>query len=86
MGRVLDIQVRAFAVETLPAVVSTAVLVAATWPVAHVLADQPAVLDLAACALVGTVAYALVLKYLFPAAFGDVAFLVGRLLRRFAVS
>ncbi len=86
MGRVLDIQVRAFAVETLPAVVSTAILVAATWPVAHVLADQPAVLDLAACALVGTVAYALVLKYLFPAAFADVAFLVGRLVRRFAAS
>jgi O-antigen/teichoic acid export membrane protein len=86
MGRVLGVQVRSFAGEIMPAVASTAILIGAAWPVMHALAGEHALVGLAGGALVGTVAYALALKYLFPAAFGDVMLIVGRLVQRFATS
>ena len=86
MGRLLQMRVASFALETLPAAASTLILIAAAWSVGRLLPNLPALIDMGASSLVGVAAYALLLKYVFPEAFGDVALLVGRLVPRLAVA
>lgn len=69
--------------DVLPAFAASLCLLAATWPTVALLDDRaPAIVVLGAGGLVGFAAYGLVLRLGFPATWGDLSALLGRLAPR----
>jgi hypothetical protein len=59
--------------------VSTSALIAVAWPVVGALAGTLAIVPLATATIAGTATYLIVLRYVFPSAFADLAIVAARL-------